>query len=212
MNIENIYGDQKWTELGGQSPLIAVFKSFHPLSPEIEAIINEYTFPVSFAKNKHIASPLKRNRYIYLILQGAVHGYIKMGKNKITTWIAAENELAGTIKNLWEDVPTDEYVETIENVFAIAIPHSMSKLLYEKFPAANYVGRKMTEIYVQGASERAFVARLPTALKRYERLLKTYPHLINRVPLKYIASFIGMRLETLSRIRSKAANASNSTP
>ncbi|WP_029286601.1 Crp/Fnr family transcriptional regulator [Pedobacter sp. R20-19] len=203
MNIENIYGDQKWASFGGQSPLIAVFKSFHHLSPEIEEVINDQTFPVNFAKNKHIASPLKRNKYIYLILQGAVHGYIKMGSKKITTWIAAENELAGTIRNLWEDVITDEYIETIENVIAIAIPHSMSKLLYENYPIANYVGRKMTEIYIKGASERAFIVRLPTALKRYQRLLVSYPHLMNRVPLKYIASFIGMRLETLSRMRSK---------
>lgn len=203
MNIENIYGDQKWTAFGGQSPLIAVFKNFHELNPEIEQIINEYTFPIKFAKNKHIASPLKRNKYIYLILEGAVHGYLKMGNKKITTWIAAEHELAGTIRNLWEDIPTDEYVETIENVFAIAIPHDMSKLLYEKYPIANYVGRKMTEIYLQGASERAFLCRLPTALKRYERLLVSYPNLLNRVPLKYIASFIGMRLETLSRLRAK---------
>jgi len=80
----------------------------------------------------------------------------------------------------------------------------MSKLLYDKFPIANYVGRKMTEIYFLGATERAYISRLPTALKRYQRFLVSYPHLINRVPLKYIASFIGMRLETLSRIRKKA--------
>jgi len=203
MNIENIYGDQKWNAFGGQSPLIDVFKSFHHLTPEIEDVINDQTFPVNFAKNKHIASPLKRNRYIYLILQGAVHGYIKMGSKKITTWIAAENELAGTIRNLWEDVTTDEYIETIENVVAIAVPNSMTKLLYEQYPVANYVGRKMTEIYIKGASERAFIGRLPTALKRYQRLLVSYPHLMNRIPLKYIASFIGMRLETLSRMRSK---------
>lgn len=206
MNIENKYGDNKWADLGGFSPLITVFKSYHPLNPEIEHIINQHTFPVKFAKNKHIASPLKQNRYIYLILEGAVHGYLKMGSKKVTTWIAAEHELAGTIRNLWENETSDEYIETIDNVFAIAIPHEMSKLLYENFPIANYVGRKMTEIYFQGASERAYLCRLPTALKRYQRFLITYPHLINRVPLKYIASFIGMRIETLSRIRTQNQN------
>ncbi|MNI86057.1 hypothetical protein D3C73_1431130 [compost metagenome] len=82
----------------------------------------------------------------------------------------------------------------------------MSKLLYENFPIANYVGRKMTEIYFQSAAERAYLCRLPTAQKRYQRFLFTYPHLVNRVPLKYIASFIGMRLETLSRIRTSSQN------
>ncbi len=206
MNIENKYGEAKWAAFGGFSPLISVFKSYHPLNPEIEKIINQYTFPVEFAKNKHIASPLKQNHYIYLILEGAVHGYLKMANKKVTTWIAVENELAGTIRNLWENETSDEYIETIDKVLAIAIPHEMSKLLYENFPIANYVGRKMTEIYFQSAAERAYLCRLPTAQKRYQRFLLTYPHLVKRVPLKYIASFIGMRLETLSRIRTLSQN------
>ncbi|RZK18290.1 MAG: Crp/Fnr family transcriptional regulator [Pedobacter sp.] len=201
MNLENEFGEGKWDDFGGTSPLIAVFKSFHSLNPEIEKIINEQTFPVRFAKNKHIASPLKRNRYIYLILQGAVHGYIKMGNEKITTWIAIENELAGTIRNLWTDEASEEYIESIDPVLAIAIPHSMSRQLYQQFTIANYVGRKMTEIYFRSASERAFISRLSTAKKRYERYLLTYSYLVDRVPLKYIASFLNMRLETLSRIR-----------
>ncbi|RZJ91023.1 MAG: Crp/Fnr family transcriptional regulator [Chryseobacterium sp.] len=204
MNLKNEFGDHKWDNFGGISPLIAVFKSFHTLSPEIEQIINEQTFPVAFAKGKHLASPLKRNRYIFLIIKGAVHGYIKAGNQKITTWIAAEAELAGSIRNLWKEVDSDEYIESIEPVLAIAVPHSMSRYLYDHFSIANYVGRKMTEIYYQGASERAFIARLPIAAKRYQRFLVSYHHLLERVPLKYIASFLAMRLETLSRIRSAA--------
>ncbi|MCX3263226.1 Crp/Fnr family transcriptional regulator [Pedobacter agri] len=205
MNLENEFGERKWDEFGGISPLIALFKSYHPLNPEIEKIINEQTFPVRFDKNKHIASPLKRNRYIYLILQGSVHGYIKMGIEKVTTWIAIEHELAGTIRNLWTEEASEEYIESIDPVLAIAIPHAMSRQLYQQFPIANYVGRKMTEIYFKSASERAFISRLPTAKKRYERYLITYSYLVDRVPLKYIASFLNMRLETLSRIRATIA-------
>ncbi|WP_316807273.1 Crp/Fnr family transcriptional regulator [Pedobacter agri] len=201
MNLENEFGERKWDNFGGVSPLIAVFKSYHPLNPEIEKIINEQTFPVRFDKHNHIASPLKPNRFIYLILQGSVHGYIKMETEKVTTWIAIEHELAGTIRNLWTEEASDEYIEAIDPVLAIAIPHAMSRQLYEQFPIANYVGRKMTEIYFKSASERAFISRLPTAKKRYERYLVTYAYLVDRVPLKYIASFLNMRLETLSRIR-----------
>ncbi|WP_443943901.1 Crp/Fnr family transcriptional regulator [Pedobacter sp. AW1-32] len=208
MNLDNQFGTNKWDDFGGFSPVISVFKQFHPLTAEIEQVINEQTFPVVFAKNKHIASPLKKNRYIFLILKGAVHGYVKMGNKKITTWITLENDLAGTIRNLWTEEASEEYIESIEPVVAVAIPHSMSRHLYENFEVANYVGRKMTEMFYRSASERAIMGRLPTAKKRYERFLTSYGYLLNRVPLKFIASFLGMRLETLSRIRADIAGKS----
>ena len=202
MNLTPVDEEDKWKNFGFQSPLISLFKNFHPLNEAIESIINAQTFPVYFAKHKHIASPLKRNHYIFLIIKGAAHGYLKMGSKKITTWIAVENELAGTIRNLWTDEVSEEYIESIEPVLAIAVPHEMSKLLYQQFEIVNYVGRKIMEIHYRSAFERAFICRLPTAKKRYDRFILSYPRLLERVPLKYIASFLGMRMETLSRIRS----------
>ncbi|MDN3588385.1 Crp/Fnr family transcriptional regulator [Pedobacter aquatilis] len=203
MNPEKISTENKWLQFGGFSPLITIFKAFHPLNEEIEKIINDETFPVVFKKNKFISSPLHKNKYIFLILEGTVRGFMKHGNKEITTWISKENELVGTIRNLWEDEATEEYIQAIEPILAIAIPHTMSKELYEKFPIANYVGRKMTEMYYAQAFERGYLIRLQSAERRYKRFLKSYPALIDRVPLKFIASFLGMRLETLSRIRAK---------
>lgn len=203
MNPEKIDTENKWLQFNGFSPLITIFKAFHPLNDEIEEIINKETFPVIFKKNKFISSPLHRNKYIFLIIQGTVRGYMKHGNKEITTWISKENELVGTIRNLWEEEATEEYIQAIEPIVAIAIPHSMSKKLYEKFPIANYVGRKMTELYYAAAFERGYLCRLQSSERRYKRFLKSYPELIDRVPLKFIASFLGMRLETLSRIRAK---------
>jgi hypothetical protein len=203
MNPDKIHTENKWALYGGFSPLISVFKAFHPLNEEIEQIINTDTFPVVFKKNKFISSPVHRNKYIFLLLSGAARGYMKFGNKDITTWIAIENELVGTIMNLWEETESDEYIEAIEPIVAIAIPHEMSKKLYDNFPIANYVGRKMTELHYAQAFERGFLCRLQSAEKRYNRFLKSYPGLINRISLKYIASFLGMRIETLSRIRAK---------
>lgn len=203
MNPEKINVENKWAQFDGYSPLIKIFKAFHPLNSEIEDIINKETFPVIFKKNKFISSPLHRNKYIYLILQGTVRGYMKNGNKEITTWISKENELVGTIRNLWEDEATEEYIQALEPIVAIAIPHTMSKELYDKFPIANYVGRKMTELYYVQAFERGYLCRLQSAERRYKRFLKSYPDFLERVPLKFIASFLGMRLETLSRIRAK---------
>ncbi len=53
------------------------------------------------------------------------------------------------------------------------------------------------------SEERLFLLRKQTAEERYQHLLRHDPGLLQRVPLKFIASFLGMNLETLSRIRRK---------
>ena len=203
MNPNQIYAENKWEMYNGFSPLISVFKAYHPLNAEIEAIINEQTFPVQFRKNKFISSPLHQNKYIYLLLKGLARGYMKNGTKEVTTWISKEHELVGSIRNLWEEEESEEYIQAIEPVEAIAIPHTMSKYLYDNFPIANYVGRKMTEMYCENAYQRGFLSRIPSAERRYQRFIKYHQALVDRVPLKYIASYLGMRLETLSRIRTK---------
>jgi Cyclic nucleotide-binding domain len=207
MNPEYNYSTQdKWLPFDGFSPLITLFKSFHDLSPEMESIINNETFPVKFKKNKFISSPLHLNHNVYLIIKGITRGYIKDDSKEITIWIAKENEFIGSVSNIWNtNHSLEEYIQALEDVVAIAIPHAMSKRLYLNYHIANYIGREVAQLHYLKACERAFISRLQSAEKRYIRFIKSYPKLIERVPLKYIASFLCMRLETLSRIRSKLA-------
>ncbi|RZK15767.1 MAG: Crp/Fnr family transcriptional regulator [Pedobacter sp.] len=199
----NLSDEDRWKKYNDFSPLISIFKKFHPLNDEIEKRINQHTFPISYKKNKYLVSPVDRNKYLFLIVKGVVRGFIKDGATEITTWIAKENEVVGTIRNLWIDGDSEEYLQALEDVDLIAIPHVLSEYLYENFAEANIVGRKMMELYYRSAEERAYLCRISSAEKRYKRFLVSFPDLINRVSLKYIASFLAVRLETLSRIRAK---------
>jgi len=207
MNHENIYSTNKWQSFNGFSPLINVYRLFHHLTPEIELIINKHTFPVTFKKSKFISSPLHRDKCTYLIFKGVARGYMKDDNKEITTWIARENEFVSNISNFLDgSEPSEEYVQALEDVVAIAVPHTMTKQLYLNYHIVNYVDRKMTQLHYLQACERALISRIQSAEKRYMRFIKSYPELVSRVPLKYIASFLCMRLETLSRIRSKLSS------
>jgi len=199
----NLSDRDRWKKYNNSSPLISVFNAYHPLNSEIEARINQHTFPISFKKNKFIISPVDRNKFLFLIVKGVVRGYIKDGKTEITTWIATEGEIVGTIRNLWLEGDSEEYLQALEDVELISIPHALSEYLYENYPEANIVGRKMMELYYRSAEERAYLCRISSAEKRYQRFLLSFPGLVNRVSLKHIASFLAIRLETLSRIRAK---------
>jgi hypothetical protein len=75
--------------------------------------------------------------------------------------------------------------------------------LYQQFPDFNIVIRKLLQKYYRDAEGRAFIARLTNAESKYRYFITSYNHLVNRIPLKYVASFLGMTLETLSRVRKK---------
>lgn len=209
MKPEKKYTLNKWDRYHGVSPLVSVFRLYHDLTPEIEYFINEHTFPVVFKKNKFISSPLHRNAYTYLIVKGVARGYLKDDKKEMTTWIAKENELIGNMYSVAGDKKSvDVYIQALEDVEAVAIPHEMYLQLYDIDHISNYIGRKITQFHYFQSCERALISRLQSAEKKYIRFVQSYPELVSRVGLKYIACFLGMRTETLSRIRSRLAVAS----
>ncbi|MBS1935800.1 MAG: Crp/Fnr family transcriptional regulator, partial [Bacteroidetes bacterium] len=142
-------------------------------------------------------------KYVYFIKKGAVRGFIKENQRDITTWITAENEMVTSISGLDRDEPSIENIQTIEDCEMLSIANEHLKNLYIKHPEFNVVSRKLLQQYYRDAEGRAFIARITNAENKYKYFLTKYPHLVNRIPLKYIASFLGITLETLSRIRKK---------
>lgn len=202
MHPEKDYNSNKWKPFNGFSPLITAFRSYHDLTPEIEFIINQHTFPVTFKKNKFISWPLQHSQYLYLIVNGIARGYMKDEQREITTWIAKEDELIGNIYGA-DDRHSEEYIQALEDMVAVAVPHDLYRRLYLNDHIANYIGRKIAQLHYLQACDRALISRLQTAEKKYIRFMGAYPDLVNRISLKYIASFLCMRMETLSRIRSR---------
>lgn len=202
MNFKNELDRYRLAKPGDKSHLIALLQSFHNIPIEFVQIIEEQTFSVNFPKGYHISSPEKGNRFIFFIVKGTTHGYLWSKGKKITTSFTGEGEFSGEVKNLWTVDLSYEYLETIEAISAIAIPNGLFKNLFETFSQANYIVGKIAESYITKTVESGIIARLPTVKERYERFIVCYPNLLSRIPLKYIASFLGMRLETLCRIRS----------
>lgn len=196
----------KWKDYGGNSPVIALFENIMPVCDAIKNIINEETYVVRIKKYKYLISPIDINLNLFFILKGVVRGYVRDDSKEITTWISSENDVVGTIRNLWDRGYSDEYLQALEDLELICIPIAMSQYLYATYREANFVGRVMMEKYYQSAERRAFIARLSSAEKRYKQFLGTHPTLVDRISLKYIASFLGIRLETLSRVRTQLAN------
>ena len=183
--------------------VIVALESFHPLSEGIKNYFRKHSFPCSFRKGKLLLKAGQICEHIYFIQKGAVRGFIKDGTKDITTWITVEGEVVSSISSIDKKEPAVENMQAIENCELLALTYTDYQNLFTRFPEFNIVARKILQKYYQDAEGRAFIARITNAEDKYRLFLTRYGHLANRILLKYIASFLGITLETLSRVRKK---------
>jgi len=187
------------------SSLISTLDYFYPITEGVKNYFRKYSYSCSFRKGKLLLKTGEICEHIYFIKKGAVRGFIKEGAKDITTWITAENELVSSISALDMREPALENMQAIENCELLTLTYADYQNLYIKFPEFNIVARKVLQKYYQDAEGRAYIARLTNAENKYRLFITMYGHLANRIPLKYIASFLGITLETLSRVRKRLA-------
>lgn len=190
-------------------PLINYFEQYHSLSKGFIADHVSHCKQLFVKKNKFILSPTDHNSSLYFVVSGLVRGFIKDNGKDITTRFSFENETIGAIHH-----PNNishhsiEYLQALEDAELICIPFSLIDSVYSLYPEANIIGRKVLAFQYYAASERSILARIPNAGRRYQRFASSKSIKIDRIPLSCLASYLGMRSETLSRIRNKEAKSS----
>ncbi|MGN6265111.1 MAG: Crp/Fnr family transcriptional regulator [Ginsengibacter sp.] len=185
------------------SPLVSFLNKVFPISKEAMDFLDKNTTLLSVPKKKYILKPGSIASDFYFIVKGVVHGFIKEGEKQITTWINEENEIVGSFRTLGTDRPCEEYLQALEDCELIVIPVVITEQVFEKYPETNTVALRMWEHNYRGAEERAYLGRITSAERKYKKFIESQPNLMSRVPLKYIASYLGMTVETLCRIRAR---------
>ena len=204
-------GVEQWVSKNAipESPFTLFVKNIYPVSTEAQEFMNQKSYPGHLNKGELLVSAGSICSHIYLIRKGILRSFVKEGLKEITTWISSEQELATCITSFGLQQPARENIQALEDCELSTLSLEDLQYLYDHFPEANIVGRKILEKYYRDAEERAFIARLMEATSKYKHFIATKSDLLNRVPLKFIASYLGMTLETLSRIRSKLSRSIN---
>lgn len=185
------------------SALVSTLNYFHPIPVGAQEFFSTHVIPLKVPRKSIILREGELCGYIFFIEKGAIRGFTREGKTEITTWITVEGELVTSIASLNEQAPSGEFIQAIEDCDLLALPVAHLERMYSLFPEINITIRKILQRYYWDAEQRAFIARLTKAERKYRHFLARHEHLANRIPLKYIASYLGMTIETLSRIRKK---------
>ena len=100
--------------------------------------------------------------------------------------------------------PSFENIHFLEDTELFVLEYEQLQILYERSSAFQRLGRKLAEFNYVLSMERIYSLQHETALGRYNQLIETYPGLMNLVPHHYIASYLGITPESLSRVRKEA--------
>jgi CRP-like cAMP-binding protein len=188
------------------APLIKFFNELQPLAPAVIELCAAHTYKVKIKKNALLVCPDSVcTECLFFILKGAVRGFILDEDKDITVWLTDENNLIGNFRN--PGVPKmnyKEHMQALEDTELLVMPYDLIDQLYAKFPETNIIGRKLLAIHYHVSQERSILSRIPSAEARYKQFKETHPLLHFRVPVKFLASYLGMRIETLSRLRKKS--------
>jgi len=142
------------------------------------------------------------SNYIYFIEKGVARIFYRKNEKEITEWIAMDQQFFLSIRSFFERVPSRLTIHTLEPSEIYGIHHDDFMRLADKYHDVERLLRKMVTTSLILSQIRMESIQFETAQQRYERLITTSPEILQRVPLSYIASFLGVTLETLSRIRS----------
>ncbi len=160
--------------------------------------------PMKFQKGEVILPEGEVCKNIYWIAKGLVRQfYFKNGK-ELTEYMATENNICMCIESLFKEEPTRLQIMAIEPSILYALPKDALEQASIKSVNIQMLYRKILEESLILSQVHADMLRFETAQDRYVKLVKRQPQLVLRAPLVYIASYLQMTPETLSRVRTSA--------
>lgn len=173
------------------------------LSVEEKQFISSLQAEIHYAKGSIILCEGQMTDKSYHVVKGCVRKYhLKDGEEKTTDFFV-ESDSISTRPSGKRMVKSTYNLECVEDTILTAVTADQEELLYTKFPRFQSICRISTEQELLEYQERfsKFVSSSPE--ERYLNLLATRPDLLNRVPQYQLASYLGMKPESLSRIRKR---------
>ena len=167
-------------------------------------LLESILVPLKFAKNEMILREGETCTNIYWVVKGLVRQYYYKNGKELTEYMAAENTIVMCIESLFREQPTHLQIKALEPTIMIALPKAELEAVAMKSVNIQILFRKILEESLILSQHHADMLRFESAQDRYAKLVKNQPQLVLRAPLVYIASYLQMTPETLSRVRTAA--------
>ena len=176
-------------------------QSIYPISKTVKDAIVSATKEIQLPKGTILFKIGDVVSNAFFIAKGIARTFYYKNEKELTHSICSENKIFTSATSFFTEQPSFEAGELIEDCTLIVISRQKIEKISFQYPDLNYIMRRTGEFFYADLDLRMYSLHMKTAKERYDHLMKTNPDYILRVPLGYIASYLGMTQETLSRLR-----------
>lgn len=177
--------------------------------PEELAIFNSLLTPKAVKKKQLLLREGEVCNFEAYIAKGCVRTYyIDENGSEVILQFAVEDWWVGDIGSFHDRTPSLFYIEAMEDSELLTLNTTTKAELLARLPKFERVFRLMIQRHLAAVERRLIRTMAKTAEERYLDFIKQYPKIVQRVPQHYIASYLGMTPEFLSKVRRRLATRS----
>lgn len=171
------------------------------LSKEVVLELAAYGELETFQPGDMIVHAGEVNDNLYIVTEGIWREYFDTDNGDITVWFSVAGEITYSVWGYAMGAPAHLGVESLTESKAYCIPKAKLEELYESSLKMANIGRRMIEAFAVLYEQWHINRWQKNATERYLDLMEDYPEVIQSVPHKYVASYLGITVQSLSRIR-----------
>lgn len=185
-----------------QNKLFAFIAKYMVLTEEEKSVIGSLDIFRSVKKGTILLNAGERSRNSYFVLEGCLRTYYVVDGEERTTSFYTELE-ALTPPCVVNRTPSEYYISCVEDTILTVSDADLEVDMNSRFPRFETLCKVLSEELL--AKERTDFAAFKTSSpeERYLNLLRTRPDLVQRVPQHQLASFLGIKPQSLSRLRAR---------
>lgn len=173
------------------------------LDTETLSALNAISVEKIFKKGDFLLRQDEVCKKSYWLEKGVARKYYLNDGKEITTELYFDNDIAISFDSYCLQKPSREFIQALTDITISQTDFVAFQTAKQKFPKLATLDLIMTEYYAMWLEDRLFQFHTMDATSRYQKLIQDHPHIIQNIPLTFVASNLGISLETLSRIRAK---------
>ncbi len=181
-------------------------KYFEKISKQTDKdweIFSSKLYRQEFPKKTLLLKTGQIEKYLSFIEKGTIRFYFPKEENDLTFSFAFAGGFVSAYDSFLQQSPSVYQVETLSDTILCRLSYEDLQDVYTYTAIGNLIGRHASEELFLKKSKRELSLLNDSAEKRYLNLFNEQPHLLQEIPLKYIASYIGITPQALSRIRNR---------